>query len=82
MRAYLAGLRSGDLAQIVRYQTTSGEGRENLLCQLLAHLANHGTQHRSVAALRLTQLGRSPGDLDFIAYLRRKGKDFATNTST
>lgn len=72
MRAYLTRLRDSDQGQIIRYKTTSGEARENVLWQLLAHVVNHGTQHRSEAALRLTQLGRSPGDLDFIVYLRRK----------
>ena len=37
--------------------------------QMLTHLMNHGTQHRSEAALLLTQLGRSPGELDLIVYL-------------
>lgn len=37
--------------------------------QMLAHLMNHGTQHRSEAALLLTQAGRSPGELDLIVYL-------------
>ena len=37
--------------------------------QMLLHLLNHGTQHRSEAALLLTQVGRSPGDLDLIDYL-------------
>jgi uncharacterized damage-inducible protein DinB len=36
--------------------------------QMLAHLANHGTQHRSEAAALLTAIGRSPGDLDMIFY--------------
>jgi uncharacterized damage-inducible protein DinB len=36
--------------------------------QMLLHLANHGTQHRSEAALLLTAVGRSPGDLDLIDY--------------
>lgn len=35
---------------------------------MLQHLANHGTQHRSEAALLLTQAGRSPGELDLIFY--------------
>ena len=35
---------------------------------LLQHLANHGTQHRSEAALLLTQAGRSPGELDLIFF--------------
>ena len=37
--------------------------------QMLTHLMNHGTQHRSEAALLLTQAGRSPGELDLIVYL-------------
>ena len=36
--------------------------------QLLAHVINHGTQHRSEAAALLTALGRSPGDLDMVFY--------------
>lgn len=38
------------------------------LWQMLVHLANHGTQHRSEAAAILTAAGRSPGDLDMIFY--------------
>ena len=36
--------------------------------QMLLHLANHGTQHRSEAALLLTAIEHSPGDLDLIDY--------------
>jgi uncharacterized damage-inducible protein DinB len=36
--------------------------------QLLAHVVNHGTQHRSEAAVLLTEAGHSPGDLDLMDY--------------
>ena len=36
--------------------------------QMLAHVVNHGTQHRSEAATILTTAGRSPGDLDMIFF--------------
>jgi hypothetical protein len=45
--------------------------------QLLAHVMNHGTQHRSEAAALLTEAGRSPGDLDMMDYaeaLAQSGK--------
>jgi uncharacterized damage-inducible protein DinB len=44
--------------------------------QMLAHVVNHGTQHRSEAAALLTSAGRSPGDIDMIEFAeaRHAGK--------
>lgn len=36
--------------------------------RMLQHVLYHGAQHRAEAALILTHLGQSPGDLDFIFY--------------
>jgi len=38
------------------------------LWQMLAHVVNHGTQHRSEAAAILTEADRSPGELDMIFF--------------
>jgi uncharacterized damage-inducible protein DinB len=38
--------------------------------QVIVHVVNHGTQHRSEAAAILTGYGQSPGELDFDAFLK------------
>ena len=51
------------------YTNMSGKPFTKVLWQVMAHVVNHGTQHRSEAAAMLTDLGHSPGDLDLISYL-------------
>lgn len=69
MRAYLAGLQDEDLESHLHYTTDTGIQRDRILWHCLAHVVNHGTQHRSEAAALLTDIGHSPGDLDFTVFL-------------
>lgn len=70
MRTYLGRLEDNDLARRIAYTTTQGKHYQTTLWQILIHVVNHGTQFRSEAAMLLTENGHSPGDLDFIFYLR------------
>lgn len=59
------------VAAPLRYEDQYGNPNSQPLWQLMAHVLNHGTQFRAEVAVRLTQLGLSPGDLDLIVWLRR-----------
>jgi uncharacterized damage-inducible protein DinB len=72
MRAFLNGLTAADLDETVTLTRRNGKELYFQRWQLLAHLANHGTQHRSEAAEALTMLQRSPRDLDLIRYFIEK----------
>jgi len=71
LREYVYSLDENQLAQPLRYQTTSRKPFETPLWQILLHVVNHGTQFRSEAGMVLSGLGHSPGDLDFIFFVRQ-----------
>ena len=65
--AFIDGLGEADLER--EYTSTvpwTGQTVTLLLWQMMTHVANHGTQHRSEAAAMLTAFDCSPGFLDLI----------------
>lgn len=55
------------------YQFGDGPVRRRFVWQTIAHVLNHGAQHRSEAAWLLTGYGQSPGDLTFNYYVHLHG---------
>jgi uncharacterized damage-inducible protein DinB len=66
---FVTDLSEGRLSSRLKYVSTEGFPHERDLWETMAHLINHGTQHKTEAAMILTGLGRSPGDIDLIVYL-------------
>jgi len=69
LMAFVDGLTDERLNSEFHYSTTDGTPHKRILWQAMAHLVNHGTQHKTEAAALLTDLGHSPGDIDLIYYL-------------
>jgi uncharacterized damage-inducible protein DinB len=72
VRDFLDALQDDDLAAPLTYTTLRGQPETVPLAATLLQVINHGTQHRSEVALLATDLGYSPGDLDFHLYLRER----------
>lgn len=69
-RSFARVLTDEAIATPLAYRDLSGNESNQPLRELIAHVVNHGTQYRSEASVRLTQLGLSPGDMDFVAFAR------------
>lgn len=68
-QAFVTELTDAQLGREVEYTNTKGERWTYPLWQQMVHQVNHATQHRSEAAVMLTQVGHSPGWLDLLYYI-------------
>ena len=66
---FVLNVTDKSLFERINYVSTEGHPHERLLWECMAHLINHGTQHKTEAAAILTGFGHSPGDIDLIVYL-------------
>ena len=68
LMAFIESLTDERLSGSFSYRDTKGVPHEQVLWRAMAHVVNHGTQHKTEAAALLTDLGHSPGDIDLIYF--------------
>lgn len=73
-QAFVEGLSDAESERIYTNNMPNGMVFRLPLWQMMLHVANHGTQHRSEVAVMLTGFGKSPGDLDLLDYFRPFGE--------
>lgn len=67
---YVQAIDEAQLNTMVEFGTPQGwPPRQAKLWQILAHVVNHSTQHRTELARYLTDCGHSPGDLSLLQFL-------------
>jgi uncharacterized damage-inducible protein DinB len=71
-RQFVDGLAAADLERIVEYSNLSGTRLRAPLWQLLQHVPNHATHHRSEIATMLTMISGSPPDTGINSYVLAK----------
>ena len=71
LQRFVNGLADDDMLRLVYYDIEGNRG-SHILWHCLWHVVNHGTQHRAECAALLTDLGHSPGDVDFTVFLSQQ----------
>jgi uncharacterized damage-inducible protein DinB len=67
-QTYLASLQDADVDRTIAFNSFNGGPRQQPLWELLAHLFNHSTDHRSQTLALIHQLGGQTVQQDFLFY--------------
>jgi uncharacterized damage-inducible protein DinB len=70
-KAFIAALGTADLKRQLDYKATDGKPFSQPLWQLLQHVVNHATHHRSEVATMVTMIKGSPKSTDRVLYYRQ-----------
>lgn len=69
-KAYMSRLTNADLASEVAYKNSIGQAFRTPICEILVHVALHGSYHRGQVAMRMRHDGAIPAPTDYIAFVR------------
>lgn len=69
-KAYLASLSDADFERVVTFTTSRGETFQHTVAEIVLHVVNHGTDHRSQTLAMMYTLGAETTWHDLIGYLR------------
>ncbi len=72
VRAFVGGLDDAALLGEVMYTTTKGVPQHDVCHELLAHLFNHGTDHRAQILGLIGRLGGPTVEQDMLYYVRER----------
>jgi len=70
-RAFVTSLGTVELARTLDYTSTDGKPFAQPLWQLLQHVVNHATHHRSELAAMVTMIKGSPPPTDMVLFYRQ-----------
>ncbi len=70
-RAFVTSLGTAELARTLDYKATNGTPFAQPLWQLLQHVVNHATHHRSELAAMLTMTKGSPPPTEMVLFYRQ-----------
>lgn len=74
LRDFARSVTEERLHDVLAYRDSAGRPHERVMWQLMVHLANHGTHHRSECAMAMSLMGKPMRELDYHFFeLERSG---------